>query len=393
MLKKATPFLVFILLFSCEKENFQPLQNQNRLQDQQNADHLRKRVDIINDTSSIKGKTGALSFILRSHIAPPTGFNVSGATSVHLFGNHIYVSHNKSGDDYGGLIDVIDISNPSNMRLVQQLSFNDADIHEMYVDNQYLYYCGQRNVESSGYYSHPGHYGAIAGKIKRKNGVLNIYPKIEEQPFFGFAINSITKFHNKLHMISGHKKGGIIVTDTNFVRSADPMDSLSIDGAHFLTREGSKFAALIDSKNGGSKLLTYNYSTTKPANASEIKGLPSAGGLERNGMRIIDDYLYVALNNNGLHRVDLNTKSSMRFSLHNGVNGTGDIMKSIDTYFAPREIGLVLYDMAGSSPNRIGEYSTVNLSYSFREIFDVVIQGKWIVLSDDSGNILLMEKL
>ena len=59
------------------------------------------------------------SLALVAEVAPPTyGGSVLRATHVAVSGNYAYVSYNTEGDSYRGGVDVIDISDINNPRLV-----------------------------------------------------------------------------------------------------------------------------------------------------------------------------------------------------------------------------------------------------------------------------------
>jgi len=384
--KSFLPALALVVI-SCAKEKISYVEGGDErttlITDQA---QLNNRIQIYNTPVYFgKGKAAASPFTYVAKVDPPTVNSVSlWATSVSKQGDYVYVTYHTKNDPYGGSIEVIDVSNPSSPVLISQLLLNDTDIHEAYPEGSYLFYSGQRDVFSSPYDTATGFRGAVAGRIDLSGGVLT--STLTESSFKGYAINSITRNGGKIHMISGDKNGGIILSNFNFVPSTDPKELVDFDNGHFLTRKGSKVVALEGGQSGSSKVHYYNYQTTKPADAA-IYSLPfSTTLLGRNALTIDGDDAWLAMGADGVVKMSLADGSYTQYYF-----GVDDVAKSVAVgtdylFVAQGNDGLIIVDKNNPSFPVVGTYDIDE------DANDVVYDSGWVFVAQGNGGLRILKK-
>lgn len=85
---------------------------------------------------------------LVKEILPPTiNGTLVRVTHIAIAGNYAYVGYNREGDEYAGAIDVIDISDIDNPRLVSSAGIPNMDISAVFVEGDRLHFAGSADVD------------------------------------------------------------------------------------------------------------------------------------------------------------------------------------------------------------------------------------------------------
>ena len=149
-----------------------------------NSNELSNRMDYSNSgviglsTSKLTSKTaeaqGADNFpmSLLAEVNPPTyeGKKLT-ATHVDVKDNYVYVSYNTQGETYLGGIDVIDISQPNNPKLVVQAILPNTDISTVIYNNGKLYISGASSKDANPELTS----SAFVAQMPLQNGLLTNY--------------------------------------------------------------------------------------------------------------------------------------------------------------------------------------------------------------------------
>lgn len=378
---------VAFLTLSCMEEKLTMLDpNFGRFETQENKEKLKERLTIYNTPVYFQGKSAAASFSHVATVAPPTvNGKTVGATSVSKNGNYVYVTYNTTGADYGGSIDVIDVSDPTAPVLVSQLIALDTDFHDLDVENKYLFYGGQRALASSGYPDSTGHAGAVAGKFELSGALLTT--KNQEQPYKGFAINSIARHAGEFHMVSGNRNGGIITAKWGFDLDNAPDSQVDFDGAQNLANEGSEMVVLQGEPGQQTILHYYDYQTTQPGNAAKFPLPYEITDLDRNGMDIYQGKAYIAMGEDGLIRVDLQNGNHEQFYYSTTDVAKGVAVSNDFVFVANGNDGLVIADRKNSKLPTIGAYD-IN-----EDANDVVYDPSgWVFIAQGNGGLRILKE-
>lgn len=87
-----------------------------------------------------KASTSSITLALRAKVTPPTvGGETLYASSVAVHDDLAFVSYHQPGADYGGAVDVLDISDPTSPQLVSSLSFGDEDVNDVDSDGSRVF--------------------------------------------------------------------------------------------------------------------------------------------------------------------------------------------------------------------------------------------------------------
>ncbi|HSD08742.1 hypothetical protein [Flavobacterium sp.] len=109
---------------------------------------------------------------LLAEITPPkyNGLTLK-ATHVDAKDNYVYVSYNTEGDAYLGAIDVIDVSQPNNPRLIVQAILPNIDVNTVVYNNGNLYLSGAVDIDQNPGLKTP----AFVGKMPLQSGLLTSF--------------------------------------------------------------------------------------------------------------------------------------------------------------------------------------------------------------------------
>jgi len=175
-------------LIACSLLVFQGCQNDdddsNRSEDSKvilnnSAESLSARMNYDNSgvfglKTGITGKSSTetssdFPMALLAEINPPVynGLTLK-ATHVDAKDNYVYVSYNTEGETYLGAIDVIDVSQPNNPRLIVQAILPNIDVNTVVYNNGNLYLSGAADIDQNPELKTP----AFVGKMPLQSGLL-----------------------------------------------------------------------------------------------------------------------------------------------------------------------------------------------------------------------------
>ncbi|MDA0988059.1 MAG: hypothetical protein O2783_02760 [Chloroflexi bacterium] len=146
-----------------------------------------------------------VTLTLVAEVSPPiANGQVLQATSVAIKGNFAYVSYNMLGEPFLGAIDVFDIKNPSNPKLVSEAIFLDSDVHSLTFDGGKVY--AAEGTGAPGFET-----PAVWEVIKTKNGKL-VLDENSRVALPSFAGTSAVVSGKYIYVTSGNT-GGLSVFD------------------------------------------------------------------------------------------------------------------------------------------------------------------------------------
>jgi hypothetical protein len=199
-----------------------------------NTTELSNRMDYSNSgvitltTSKLTSRNAAAQGVdnfpmsLLAEVNPPTyeGKKLT-ATHVDVKDNYVYVSYNTQGETYLGGIDVIDISQPNNPKLVVQAILPNTDISTVVYNNGKLYISGATSRDANPELTT----SAFVAKMPLQNGLLtNDYTPVS---LTGNVGTGVAVASSNYFAISGNN--GILAkinNSTNVINTAIPVADL-----------------------------------------------------------------------------------------------------------------------------------------------------------------------
>lgn len=159
---------------------------------------------------------------LLAEVNPPTyeGKTLT-ATHVDVNGNFVYVSYNTQGETYLGGIDVIDVSQPNNPKLVIQAILPNTDISTVVYQNGTLYISGASRMDANPELTSP----AFVAKMPLQNGLLsNDYTPLS---LIGNVGTGVAVANSNYFAISGNKGALVKINNSsNEINTAISIDDL-----------------------------------------------------------------------------------------------------------------------------------------------------------------------
>jgi hypothetical protein len=221
----------------------------NEITIQSDIEKLNERVEIVNepiilDTTAHASNTSAAlkgndhSFTHVANVNSPVDIrgNRLSATSIEIRANRMYVSYHLNGNPYFGAIDVFDIKDEANPKIVCAVYFSDTDINELQIEEngKTVWYAGGRDVTKTDY-NEEVHKGAVVGELKLDNDVFEDFRK--ETPLPSYSGNAIVDMGRQLYVASGATGGGFF--------------ELSKDNLSIANQFEVDFAKYIDQRKNG----------------------------------------------------------------------------------------------------------------------------------------------
>ena len=232
-------FVMTTVLFqSCQSDddssNDNTISQDSKVVLNSNTTELSNRMDYSNSgvialtTSKLTSKSATavaadnFPMSLLAEVNPPTyeGKKLT-ASHVDINGNYVYVSYNTQGETYLGGIDVIDISQPNNPKLVVQAILPNTDISTIVYKNGTLYISGAIGMDANPELTSP----AFVAKMPLQNGLLtNNYTPLS---LIGNVGTGVTVASSNYFAISGNN-GTLakINNSTNQITTAIPIADL-----------------------------------------------------------------------------------------------------------------------------------------------------------------------
>lgn len=302
--------VAFLGLSACKKEVENSLPQNSQTNRVINTD-LASRVTYKSEPINLTGKRGATNTTQFTYVADVSSPMVNGATlsatGIAFQGNKAYVSYHWNGNDgdYGGALEVIDVTNPAQPILISSLFFTDADLNEVYVEGNKAYVVGGRDIYASGYDQTITN-GGIVEVVDLQAGLLT--NTTQQAPIPSYSGNSVFKAGNTLLVTSGNTGGGA------FELSLQPNAYLNLTDADYYTN--SKFGVSDQGKylflEGGpsAKLHVHANNNFSPTSKTTINLSASQSPLNGKGVLFIEgNQAYVSAGAFGLLEFDLSANS------------------------------------------------------------------------------------
>jgi hypothetical protein len=161
-MRKILPFIgVGVLLFACNPDRNDPVQDPTVLINK-DAEILSKRLSLegagvvgIIPSEFINGRisedelpAGKVPMMVVSQASPPSHEGIElMATHVDIADNYAFVSYNVAGPRFLGAIEIFDISNPLQPKIISQAVFKHGDINSLVYRNGVLYAAGAFDID------------------------------------------------------------------------------------------------------------------------------------------------------------------------------------------------------------------------------------------------------
>lgn len=294
MLLSAFAFAVFLI--SCKKDNSNPSSNESIIV---NTDEVSLSKRISTDSIGVLSMQAGASFngtantlsetsnkypmeLIGQAASPVYQGNTLRATHVDINGNYAYVSYNTEGEKYLGGIDVFDVTNATQPKMIAEIIFPYRDISAVLYYNNRLYFTGATDI-----YKDTVHTPAIVGYIELSNGIPTSNYKIIGIP--GNTGTDLSLLNNTLYVASGTNGGITTINLSSFTVES----TITLSDVRSVAASSSRVAAY----SGQSGVYTYNSSTLSQL----LNWSPGTDIAE--AKRTIDfnnDYLLVAAGKQGM---------------------------------------------------------------------------------------------
>lgn len=216
-------------MIGCELQEENIVENE-RIRISNNVETLSSRISFVNQSitgGSEADKIQAKSkdkFVHLANVSSPQdqNGNVLSATSVYYHKHLAFVSYHLNGAEYGGAIEMFDLSDPDEPEILSQVLFDDTDINALVVDDNFrkVWFVGGRDVDASGYNTEV-HKGAILGGISFDNKEL--VTNIKELPLPSYSGNAVIEMGQSVYATSGATGGGTFKIDKNDLEIEESM--------------------------------------------------------------------------------------------------------------------------------------------------------------------------
>ncbi|MDQ8004998.1 MAG: hypothetical protein REI64_09390 [Pedobacter sp.] len=151
------------------------------------------------------------------------------ATHIDFSGNKVYVSYNTRGETYLGGVDVFDVSNEAQPRLISQAIMPNTDISSVVFNNNFVYLASATDVDKDASLTAP----AVLDRIALSNGVLtSTSGRVQLKGFVG---KNILAKNNKIYVVSSTQGGLSVINPTDFKEEK----SVAITGSSALASNAS----------------------------------------------------------------------------------------------------------------------------------------------------------
>ncbi len=181
----------------------QTLTTNNNVIINNNSAELQSRIHPKNRAVSISNfstQNNDLQLTLVAEVDPPSvqGQSVQ-ATNVSIQGNYAYVSYDVAGPEFSGGVYIIDISNPSEPRLMSELLRSDLDYYDVRVEGNTLLLPGAEKGN-----------GAAMGVVELMNGGAGFAGEKTLINLPSFAATDVDTHNGSAYVTVGDQGGGVV---------------------------------------------------------------------------------------------------------------------------------------------------------------------------------------
>jgi hypothetical protein len=326
-----------------------------------NKTDLEDRIAYFDEPINLSGKRGAQSVTLTKKAEISSilldGYKLSatGVDSRNSSGYaRTFLSFHTRGEEYGGELLVLDHSDPNQPIILQSLVDHDADYNDITIGQNYVrvWIAGDRSVDASGYSNTNG---AVASKYwLNGNKNFDANPKWEEAPILGYSGNSMTRVPNAgtacsskaETWITSGSNGEVRVLKACDVDGNAPLHQRIVDNAkHFDFDPNSKTGVLLRGLTDSTCAIDV-YDLTSRYNFTTYTLPYDVTYLGKNGVKVEGDYVYLALGDDGVVKVDATNGNVLNTFEYSGGDGYANAVatSSANLYIANGSDGLIVID-------------------------------------------------
>lgn len=338
---------ISLLFISCNKDvqkDINPVEdNKSSVVFVTDNNLLDQRIELINEDVVFEGKsTTGLDYRWVANLLPSTYGNLTlSASSVDGAGDKAYVGWHSRGDSLIGEISVLDVSNPDAPALVQWQMFDGIEFNDVEVrtDKGKIFFAGHAKNDLS--YGHIGDNTAMAMSWNvDSEGLISSFNW--EEYLYGYSANSITYVPNNTIWVSKGSAGGITVFD-NANTSDVKLDHMLSNAKHF---DATGDYGVLLYGVGYNKSVIRVWNLWNLYNAYQDFYIPfDVTDLGKNAVDVNFHYVYLAMGNDGVVKVDLrNGMIVNRFDNNNGGFANGVYVDFKYVYVAYGKDGLFILD-------------------------------------------------
>jgi hypothetical protein len=235
--------------------------------------------------------TGNFAFKLKADVDPPVYQNKTlMATHVAIKDNYAFVSYNLRGDEYGGAVEVFDVTNISQPVILSQAIFPKADINSIdYADGK-LFIVGATEDYYHFNFEDPAFFQVISLNTQMQIIAVDVIIDVPS-----YSANGIQVSDSNIFVTSGDN-GGITIFDRNYslVKSEEIFDARSV-------ASNSDFAYILSGQPGTINVFDLN--------SSDFVASFTIGGantpFSKSEISVNDSYIFAALNEEGVRMMEL----------------------------------------------------------------------------------------
>lgn len=258
----------------------------------------------------------------------PNGSKLS-ATAIQIENNTAYVSWHWNGEetDYAGLLEVYDLSNPNEPKIVSNLSSTEIDFNHIFIDNENplspnLWAIGSKTLNGNNLNS-----PAWLGKITLIGNNFDS-PNIDEYDLPSFSGNAVFKAGSKIYASSAKTNGALVSLNQN---NGEMNVELNENNMRHLDISDN-YAVALQQDDANSKLYVTNANNIDFANSAQInvgRIVPNDG---KNVAHIDNNTVYIATGTDGLKAYNLNSLSDVTTNTYNPSVGLSNGVSTDDKY-------------------------------------------------------------
>ncbi len=275
--------VIGVFLASCEKDPIQDRLKQDEMIINNDLSELSQRTSTIQGgrlmqlhaidsdpvVKSLKSVQSKYEIYLRAEVEPPLGLDgkTLQASHIKIIGNNAFVTYNTKGPEYQGGVDVFDVSDIENPRLIQGVLFPSRDISSIDIDpkgsgnNNFIYLTGALNPELNtlGLETPAVVERFVANKA---NQFLQLFDNRSSYDLESFAGNDIRYLDNggdaSVYVTSG-SDGGLAILNNNLVEvDYVPIPyarSIDTDGVNLVVYSAQENRIIIMDMDGGNQRI------------------------------------------------------------------------------------------------------------------------------------------
>lgn len=247
----------------------------------------------LKSTAEVKDLRSNFVFKLKAEVDPPEheGRTLM-ATHVFIDEHFAFVTYNIRGEEFGGALEIFDVRDLDNPQILSQVIFPESDINSVHYDKGKVYLVGATsNVEELGF-KDPASFKVLS--VNPNMQILSLDTIIDVP---SFSANGIYVSKDRIYITSGDT-GGLTILDKDYklVRSESIPDARSVTA-------NDDFVYVLSGQPG--TLSVFNKTNSQFLNTTQIGGANTPHS--KSEISATDEYLFAALNEEGLRMVNLNT--------------------------------------------------------------------------------------